>query len=140
MTAEPKPFDDPSDEREWQAQERAFQSEMSDDDASIARYRNLARALRALPREKKLPPAFARRVADAARREDRLLGLFERAVLTGLCVVFVVVLYALGQFLPASPSMPGWQWLGALLVCAAVAGLPTLFGTTTIRTTAPRMR
>jgi hypothetical protein len=142
MTTEPKPFDDPADEREWLAQERACQSETAADDALAARYRDLARGLRALP-SAELPADFARRVAAAARRDDGVLGIFERAMLAVLCVVFVIVLYALatiGQSLPDAPSMTGWQWLCALLICAAVAALPAASGAATIRRTTPRMR
>ena len=130
------PFDDPAHEREWQAQERALQSERrglpsSADDARLRRYRLLARTLRA-PMPVALPADFAQRMAaqavdTSARRragDTRLESTLASALAVMLLVAGGVVLADYGgawlptfrNLLPASGT-PATGWLLALGAC-----------------------
>jgi hypothetical protein len=122
MTNRWSPFDNADDEREWQAQQRAFEQTDRADDALVARYRDVARGLRALPRAE-LPSDFARKVAAQALGEETLLCTFEYAMLIALCVVFVVALGGIGFPALKDTSTVDWHWLYALLIGAAAAGL-----------------
>lgn len=90
------------DEREWQLQERALQevrggAPPSSEDLALARYRDIAHALRRPPAAA-LPADFAARVARIARepvRETRL----ERVLVRVLVVAFALsALAALGAY------------------------------------------
>jgi hypothetical protein len=140
MNHDPRPFDDEADEREWQAQERARAAERSGapvggDDAMASRYRTVARALGALPREA-LPADFARDVARRAEADrptrralaaEPALGPFERALLAMLALLFaavtVVAVVTLGLSQQIGDAVRGVgallanRWLLALLAC-----------------------
>ena len=119
-------FDVPMKESEWQAQRCAFDGDAGgDDDKLVARYKAIARGLRVLP-SVSLPTDFARRVAEAAHRQDAVLGTFERIVLTAFCLMFVVgllVASALSFSSEKTLSIGGLPWLFAALIFAAVAGM-----------------
>lgn len=139
------PFDDPAQEREWQAQERALRAERlgldpSNGDGRVRRYRLLARALRE-PMPEALPADFARQMAARAAAapargqaaESRLEWALTAALIAVLAVSagVVTVLYgdawlpAFRQLLP-SPGTPGAQWLLALGACMTATWLLSL--------------
>ena len=136
------PFDNPAQEREWQAQERALRAERlgldpSNGDGRVRRYRLLARALRE-PLPDALPADFARqmaaRVAAAPAHQPAAESRFDWVLTTALIAVLAVaagvvtVLYgdawlpAFRQLLPP-PGTPAVQWLLALGACMAATWL-----------------
>jgi hypothetical protein len=129
-------FDHPRiDEREWQAQERAFQDARSDipsTDPLAARYRAVADALRA-PLPDLLPPDFAARVAAQVRHaplDARFEGTLVRTLTTllGLSGAATAALYG-RQWLPAIlgplqlDSASALNWALALGACVAITWL-----------------
>jgi len=136
------PFDDPAREREWQAQERALQSERRSlpsgaDDARVRRYRLLARTLRT-PIPVALPADFAQRmaaqVAPATARRHAADTRFESTLASALAIVLLVAggvmladygsawLPAFRDLLPASGT-PATGWLLALGGCLGASWL-----------------
>ncbi|MBD8874163.1 hypothetical protein [Rhodanobacter sp. DHB23] len=136
------PFNNPAQEREWQAQERALHAERlgldpSNGDERVRRYRMLARALRE-PVPSALPDDFARqmaaRVAAAPARggadDSRIEFVLMGALVAALAVAAGVVvadygsawLPAFRQLLPASGA-PATSWILALGSCLGVSWL-----------------
>lgn len=122
------------DEREWQAQERALQAERDggasagSDDALVARYRAVSRALREAPMPAP-PPDFAASVArhvEAVRvgNEERLERVLSQVLVAalGLSAGVVSVLYgrewlrAIGSALPG--GSPSWVVLAVACIGA----------------------
>ena len=141
-----RPFDDPAQEREWQAQERAMQAERlgldpSNGDARVRRYRVLARALRE-PMPSALPADFAQqmaaRVAVAQARskthDSHLEFALMGALIATLAVAAIVVIADYGsawlpafrQLLPATGS-PSTSWMLALGGCIGASWLVGLW-------------
>jgi hypothetical protein len=118
-----------TEEREWRAQQSAFDGVAGGDQELIARYKALAHGLRTLPSER-LPPDFARHVAKAARRQDAVLGTFERVVLTSICLMFATGLLAVSVLnfsTVTTISIIGLRWIYIASICAAVAGMSAPF-------------
>ncbi|MFK2877642.1 hypothetical protein [Rhodanobacter hydrolyticus] len=136
------PFDDPAQEREWQAQERALRAERlgldpSNGDGRVRRYRLMARALRE-PLPSALPDDFAQqmaaRVATAPAR-DEIGDSRSEFILMGLLGVVLVVAAGVvtadygAAWLPAfrlllpQPSSSATEWLMALGGCVAATWL-----------------
>jgi hypothetical protein len=123
------------DEREWQAQERAFQDARTgtpSTDPLAARYRAVAEALRA-PLPELLPPDFAARVAAQVRHaplDARFEGTLVRTLTTllGLSGAATAALYG-RQWLPAIlgplqlDSASALNWALALGACVAITWL-----------------
>ena len=113
---------DETEQREWAAQERARERSDRDDPLAL-RYREVMRALDALPRLV-LPPDFAMRVARSveknARRDDSFLAPFERFMLFVLIAVFALgtaiagamsgALPGIGDFLRDARAFAGVRW------------------------------
>jgi hypothetical protein len=128
------------DEREWQAQERAFADERrataaaATDDPLAARYRPLMRALREPPADG-LPADFARRVAERAiRTSTAARGEYwlDLALLAALLVSGAVTatIYGGDWFatlarLPHA-SNPAIGWILALVLCGGLSWLDRL--------------
>lgn len=119
------PFDDPAQEREWQAQERALQAERrgldpAADDARVRRYRLLARTLRE-PMPDALPADFARqmaaRVATAPAQRHAADSRFESTLVSVLAVVLLVA----GSMMLA---VYGSTWLPAFRSLLPATGSP----------------
>lgn len=134
------PFGDDAREREWLAQERAWQHERlgldaAGDDARVRRYRLLARALRQ-PLDETLPADFARQVAariDARLRPAtgaRLESVLVFALAAVMLAAAVVVTMRYGNHwlpsfnavLPAPGSSTG-SWVLALAACVGASVL-----------------
>lgn len=137
-----RPFGNPAQEREWQAQERALQAERlgldpSNGDERVRRYRLLARALRE-PMPHALPADFARRMAarvaaaparagaDDSRLEFVLIGTLVAVMVVAAGVVVAdygsAWLPAFRRLLPASGA-PATDWMLALGACLGVSWL-----------------
>lgn len=137
------PFDDPTSEREWLAQESAMRRERlhldpAGDDARGRRYRLLARTLRE-PLRDNLPADFAQQLAErvaaspAARRVASGTR-FEFTLLLALATVLagaagaVVAMYG-GTWLPSfvailpAPHASATRWLLALIGCVGASWL-----------------
>ncbi len=124
------------DEHEWQLQEAALHDERSgqpprSDDPLLARYRDVARALRAPP-PVGLPDDFAvqvaRRVAGVvepdARFEQRLVGAL--VALFGVAGVIVCLIYGADWWRSSATYVPdlgagSMKWLLALGACIAAS-------------------
>ena len=136
--------DHDQDEREWQAQERALREArdglpVTPDDARLARYRNIAEALRQPP-QGALPADFASQVArialqgsvagrtaargDATRFEQVLVRILSAAFVLSALVALGIYGGRLLTMLQSSAGDDGLQWL---LVLAACAGLTWSF-------------
>ncbi|MBD8900502.1 hypothetical protein [Rhodanobacter sp. DHG33] len=136
------PFDDPAQEREWQAQERALQAERlgldpSSGDHRVRRYRMLARTLRE-PMPSALPDDFAQqmaaRVAAAPARDEAADSRFEFILTSVLGIVLVIAagvvtadygaawLPAFRPLLPTAGSSAA-GWLLSLGGCVAATWL-----------------
>ncbi len=105
------------------------------EEASTRRYRELSRALEALPRVA-LPADFAARVARRAELEapvvrvEPVLASFEKVVVSALVAVFVLgvalglcdvdLLAVLGNVVDEARGATGTRWLLALAACVAV--------------------
>ncbi|HVV97895.1 MAG TPA: hypothetical protein VHC92_12200 [Rhodanobacteraceae bacterium] len=127
---------DETEQREWAAQERARERSDGDDPLAL-RYREVMRALDALPRLV-LPPDFAMRVARSveknARRDDSFLAPFERFMLFVLIAVFALgtaiagamsgALPGIGDFLRDARAFAGVRWLAAVALCVALFVFP----------------
>lgn len=123
---------DPTQEREWQAQERGRQEERLGTDPAcgdprIGQYRLLARALRHPPLDP-IPADFATRVAArrAAGDDDRLESLLLRGlfVVLGLAAAVVVAVYGgswLGTARALLPPSDGFNADLLLLLLACIA-------------------
>jgi uncharacterized membrane protein YraQ (UPF0718 family) len=127
MNHEP-PSDDAM-EREWARQERAVRAERlgldACDEATLQRYRAVARALRQ-PLDKDLPPDFARQVAKEAARHATDTMRLELYLSWALLGVLAAAL--LGLVVRYSGLVQAWlsnPWLVALAMCLA---LPALLG------------
>jgi anti-sigma factor RsiW len=118
--------------REWALQEDAFDAErrgdVPDDDARLARYRAVARALRE-PMTPMLPPDFAQQMARRVRNDEALAGSFEQrgaiAMIVLLALSGLVYLGAEG-IAAAFAAMPGMRvignsWVMAFAACVAVS-------------------
>jgi hypothetical protein len=135
------PFDDPTSEREWLAQERAMRRERlhldsAGDDARGRRYRLLARALRE-PLRDSLPADFATRVTRVAARvaaAPASTARFEFVLMTALAIVLAIAAGAVtaiygSEWLPSfrailpAPQAPASRWLLALAGCLGVSWL-----------------
>ena len=126
----------PIDEREWQLQERALFEERSGaapvDDADLAGYRQVARALRA-PMPPALPADFAARVAAQAHARaqagSRVEHLLTQALLAVLGIAGgVVVVQSGGTWwheatarLPQQDVGLGLQWGLAIAACLGLS-------------------
>jgi hypothetical protein len=128
----------PIDEREWQAQERALRevragaaprdAALGGDDALVARYRDVARAL-AVPPASGLHAGFATEVAQlAAKRHAAPDAGLERGLLRMLVLAMalssavVVAVYGV-QWWRASAQLLGTDALGWTIAVAACAAL-----------------
>lgn len=126
------------DEREWQAQERALLNERigadaAEDDALVARYRSIARALRQPPAGA-LPSNFAYEVARLAAMQprpadiDSALEQWLVRALVGTMVLAAVIVTAIygSDWLGAtgallgSNGIGGGGWIAALVACFAM--------------------
>jgi hypothetical protein len=127
------------DEREWQAQERALHNERTGtdaaaDDALVARYRTVARALRQPPPEG-LPSNFAYEVArlaavqpppaevDSAVEQWLIRALVGALVLAGAVVAAIYGgqwLQATGSLLAETGGVGVGGWIVTLAVCFAI--------------------
>jgi hypothetical protein len=127
------------DEREWQAQERALHNERSGtdaaaDDALVARYRTIARALRQPP-PGALPSNFAYEVARLAAMQPRpaevdsaveqwlIRALVGALVLAGAVVAAIYGgqwLQATGSLLAETGGVGVGGWIVTLAVCFAI--------------------
>ncbi|MEP6632997.1 MAG: hypothetical protein ABJA62_02200 [Luteimonas sp.] len=111
------------DEREWQAQERAMHNERlgvdaSDDDALVARYRTIARALRQPP-PGALPSNFAYAVAQQAAARARAADAdssVERWLVRGLVALMTLAAIAV-------IGAHGEQWWRATAALFAAGGV-----------------
>ena len=137
------PFDDPAQEREWQAQERALQAERrgldpAADDARVRRYRLLARTLRE-PVPEALPADFARQMAArvaAVPSRRQVAARFESTLASALAVVLlmaggVVLAYYGNAWLPAFRGLlpsAGTPATGLLLALGGCLGASWLLG------------
>ena len=119
------PFENPAQEREWQAQERALDAERrgldaTADDARTRRYRLLARTLRE-PVPVALPADFAQRMAAQVTampsRQQAVEPRFESTLASAL---LVVLLLAGGAML----AYYGNAWLPAFRALLPTAGAP----------------
>ena len=135
---DPRPFE-ASEEREWQAQERALRNEKlgsdaAQDDALVARYRTIARALRQPPAGA-LPSNFAYEVARLAALQARPAEVDARLeqwlvrLLVGVMALAGAVVAALygGQWLQATDALfvetggvGVGGWIMALAACFAI--------------------
>ena len=127
------------DEREWQAQERALQNERSGtdtaaDDALVARYRTIARALRQPP-PGALPSNFAYEVArlaamqpqpaevDSAVEQWLMRALIGAMALAGAAVAALYGgqwLQATGSLLTETGGVGIGGWIVTLAACFAI--------------------
>ncbi len=127
------------DEREWQAQERALHNERTGtdaaaDDALVARYRTIARALRQPP-PGALPSNFAYEVARLAAMQPRpaevdsaveqwlIRALVGALVLAGAVVAAIYGgqwLQATGSLLAETGGVGVGGWIVTLAVCFAI--------------------
>jgi len=132
------PFDDPTSEREWLAQERAMRRERlhldpAGDNARGRRYRLLARTLRE-PLQDSLPADFAQRVAARVAAAPASTTRFEFVLMTALAIALVIAagvvtsMYG-SEWLPSfrtilpAPQAPADRWLLALAGCLGVSWL-----------------
>jgi hypothetical protein len=133
MSHEPRSPQDEAAEREWALQEQAVQAERlhldPTDNASVLRYRAIARTLRQ-PLDENLPADFAQHVATLASRRAAIEMRFELYVsctLLGVLMAMLVTLVTLygGAWLQlAQSSLPVHAlmnpWLLALAACIAL--------------------
>ena len=123
------------DEREWQAQERALREVRSGlqaptDDLTLARYRDIAKALRQPP-QSRLPWDFAASVARLAQQHPApaVHTLTEQGLLRALAAIFALsALAALGVYgdrllamLQVAAGAAGLQWSLALTACVGLS-------------------
>jgi hypothetical protein len=137
MNIGPRKHDSGFDEPEWQAQERALREERNGvaagDDPLVARYRQVARALRQ-PADSAPPPDFARtvaaRVAAAHAPPDMRLELALLRALSGLLGMSAIVaaalyggqwLHAFAALLPPIVTGTALNWALALGACLALS-------------------
>lgn len=129
------PFDNEA-QREWDVQERALRDErgglaVTSDDAALADYRRIARALRT-----PLPPVPADFAADVARAAPATPAAdgerLERGLLRGLFMLLALSMLAVGGYfggewlralsqLVARTPVNAGHWLLALLACVALS-------------------
>lgn len=130
------------DENEWLAQEIALDRERrqmdgAHDDALVAGYRKIARAL-AEPPASILPADFASRMARRVDQRIEIDARFEQRLVSVLVICFalsgVVVAWIYGgdwlqasaQFAP--PGGAAIKWLAAALACVGMSWAAGLFG------------
>lgn len=136
---------DDVDSAEWQAQERArrnerLQLEGSADDAASARYRSVARALRAAPLQE-LPPDFAQGTARLAQTRFGIAG--ERGIEYWLVGALLLVLAVAGVVTAIVYGAAWWQASVALLATespSATGWLLTGAGCLMLTWLTPRVR
>lgn len=145
-------FDDPAEEREWLAQERAMRRERlhldpAGDDARSQRYRLLARALRT-PLPDILPPDFAQQVSARVSAPARPPAMaLERALTSALVGVLllagVTVTFLYGNpwwasFKMLLPAPAAAQWMLSLLGCLGLSWVLGLWSRRASFPSAPR--
>ncbi len=131
------------DENEWLAQEIALDRERrqrdgAHDDALVAGYRKIARAL-AEPPAATLPTDFASRMARRVSQHAEIDARFEQRLVSMLVICFalsgVVVAWIYGgdwlqasaPFAPLTSDAAG-KWLLAVLACVGMSWAAGLFG------------
>lgn len=119
------PFDDPAQEREWQAQERAMRAERlrldpAAGDARMRRYRLLARTLRE-PMPDALPADFAQRMAAQVAATPARRHAADTRLESALASALAAVLLAAGA---ATLAIYGNAWLPSFRDLLPAAGAP----------------
>lgn len=130
-------FDDPRARAEWDAQERALREERLGvpvgDDARVAEYRLLARALRHPPLDA-VPYDFAAQVARRAAAGPAFDERLEGWLLRGLVALFAVAAVAVagaygGTWWPSGDALGtvlpdgAGTWASAVIACVALSWL-----------------